>query len=220
MLLIGIGHRSEHGKDTVANYMVEWLSYSTNLSVIKMPWAWKLKDICHQLYKHLGLREAPFYDTDEGRKLRNIKLPKINLTPVEIWIKMGTPAVRQQVWDDTWIDYVRNFEGYDIVICPDTRFPNEVAVCDYTIKVLNPRVSNREGESVDNVLADFAGWNAVLYNDSGFSELRGTANDLCFRLFPNRIVQKDYLKLVAKNNYKDFGYDGSFPPAGLPRLSI
>lgn len=191
-MIIGLGHRSGHGKDTAANYMVEWLyAMRPDLKVRKLSWAWKLKDICHQLYGHLGLQDADFYDTPEGRKHRDIKLPKIDLTPVEIWVKMGTPAVREQVWDHTWIAWVQSQQQYyNLIIPPDTRFPNEIAACDYTIKVDNPRVPIREGVSVDCTLKDFAGWDAVLTNDEGLSELRGKTNDLCQRLFtgPARLL--------------------------------
>lgn len=181
-ILIGLGHRSGHGKDLTADFMIEWFEYyRPELKVIKQPWAAKLKDVCHQLYKHLGLQNMEFYDTEEGRHLRNIKLPKINLTPVEIWIAMGTPAVRENVWDKTWISYVRNIKA-DIIICPDTRFPNETAVCDYTIKVINPRVEDRKGSSVDDVLATFDDWTYYIVNSGDKNKLQGEANAVCYAI--------------------------------------
>jgi len=173
MYLIGIGHRSDHGKDTLANVMVSTLQES-GLRVKKIPWAWKLKDICYQLYAHFGLREPEFYETPEGRSVRNVKLPDINLTPVEIWIKVGTPAIRDNVWDSTWVDYLRlsnESKTYDVIVAPDTRFYNEIDVCDYTIKLTNPRIPNREGESVDEILKNYNGWHFNMENDTTLGDL-------------------------------------------------
>jgi hypothetical protein len=182
-MIIGIGHRSGHGKDTVANFMIQWLAlHHRELNVKKVSWADKLKDICYQLYSHLGLKEGAFYETEEGRALRNIRLPKINKTPVEIWIDMGTPAVREKVWDRTWIEYVQHTPA-DIIIAADTRFMNEVEACDVTIKVINPRIPRREGKSVDDVLAFYVNWDHYLYNEGEKIELRKNTNLLCQKLF-------------------------------------
>ena len=191
-MIIGLGHRSDNGKDTVANYMIDWIrAMRPELKVDNITWADKLKDICYQLYKHLGLQTREFYDTPEGRALRNVKLPKIDLTPVEIWVKMGTPAVREQVWDDTWISYLLSRQSeYDVIFVPDTRFPNEVEACDYTIKVHNPRKPIREGVSVDCVLKDFDGWDITIINEHGLSELRGQANILADKLFGTKSVER------------------------------
>jgi hypothetical protein len=184
-ILIGIGHRSDHGKDTVANYMIEWLGFMRpDLEVKKLSWAWKLKDVTHQLYGYLGLREPEFYETPEGRALRHVKLPCINLTPVEIWIKFATDGVRNQVWDRTWVEWVRAHSlDYDVIICPDTRFHNEIEVCDWTVKVHNPRKPPMQGASSDEYLAGYDGWDFTITNDLGLSELRGRAFDLANHLF-------------------------------------
>jgi hypothetical protein len=166
-MIIGIGHRSDHGKDTFANYLCDNMRLlNPKLKVKKLSWAWKLKDICQQLYGHLGLMDADFYDTDEGRKLRNIPLQKINLTPVEIWIKVGTPAIREQVWEDTWLEWVvAQSKLVDIIVCADTRFPNEISRCDYKIKVHNPDKPDRDGLSVDHHLANYMSWDRIIIND-------------------------------------------------------
>lgn len=181
--IIGIGHRSENGKDTLANYMVNHLSNMLpGKTVIKLSWAWKLKDICHQLYGHLGLKEGNYYESDEGRKYRNIKIPNINLTPVEIWIKMGTYAVRDQIWDLTWVEYNKASCVADIMISADTRFPIEIGYCDVTILCHNPRVPNREGETVDNRLSSFHDWMYTIINDGSKSDLQHKAYMLCRQL--------------------------------------
>jgi hypothetical protein len=188
-MLIGIGHRSRHGKDQFAAYMVQYLNaVYPELSVRKLSWAWKLKDVCHQLYGHLGLKPPEYYETEPGISEREIKLPRINKTPVEIWIDMGTPAVRDQVWDNTWLDWVQHQSSlYDIVICPDTRFTNEALACDYTIRVYNPRIPNRTGKTADNHLEGYE-FDYNVINDMGLSELRGQAYQLTSRMMKERVA--------------------------------
>ena len=186
--IIGVGHRSGHGKDTFVNYFVEHFNeiYSESmhpLSIRKISWAWKLKETAHQLYAHLGLREPEFYETDEGRELRNVKLPHIDLTPVEIWIKYGSYGVRNQVWDLTWVEWVRHNVTNDVVINADTRFPVEIPYCDYTINLINPRVPNRKGISVDDELAYFNDWTITVINDGTLSQLRQKAVLVCDSIF-------------------------------------
>jgi hypothetical protein len=180
-ILVGIGHRSDHGKDTLANMMVEWFDLNHRAwKVLKKPWAWKGKEICHQLYGWAGLREPDFYETDEGRKARNVKIPALNMTPVEIWIKVLSRGIRDQCWDRTWVEWLKNSPTSSrVLIPPDTRFPLEVPYCTYTIKCTNPRIPNRVGLSVDDELAGYDDWTFYLSNDGTLDDLRRKAYRLC-----------------------------------------
>jgi len=194
--IIGVGHRSGHGKDTFANFFVEHFNNLFKdtlhgLKIRKLSWAWKLKDACFQLYKHLGLREPEFYETDEGRKLRNIKLPCIGLTPVEIWIKFGSYGVRDHVWDLTWVEWVKhNNTDVDVIINGDTRFPVEIPYCDFTIKIVNPKIPNREGVSVDDKLAHYLSWNLIVMNDGTKEDLSDKAKQVCHQLFSGNKINE------------------------------
>ncbi len=184
-MIIGIGHRSRHGKDTVANLLVERLLLThPKLSVQKLSWAWKLKDVAFQLYGHLGLRYPAFYETEEGASLRNVKIPGIDKTPVEIWIDLGTPAIRDNVWHETWVSWVKAQQSTcNVIVCPDTRFLNEVEACAVTIKVWNPCVPPRVGKSVDEILAHYTGWDHVIVNEWDMDHLREDVNALVDRIF-------------------------------------
>jgi hypothetical protein len=188
-LIIGIGHRSEHGKDTVANFILEWFEENhPEISIKKLSWAWKLKDVCYQLYSWTGLQKPEFYETEEGRKLRNTTLASIGLTPVELWIKFGT-NVGREVYPDTWVNWVKYNQTTHITICPDTRFLNETETADYLIKVFDPRKPNREGLSVDDVLADFQGWDTQILNVGTLEDLRINVYRLCkSELYPRCIT--------------------------------
>jgi hypothetical protein len=165
MKIIGLGHYSRTGKDTFANACIEWLHNHTKLRCKKVPFAMKLKDVCHQLYAWAGLKDMAFYDSPEGEKYRDVVLPALGVTPVELWIKFGTPAVREQVYDGTWIDYVvKSDHDCDVLFIPDVRFPNEVkAVRDaggVLNKVVRPGFGPRQSVA-DLALMGFTGWDYI-----------------------------------------------------------
>lgn len=168
--LVGIGHRSGHGKDRTADFMVRYINNNSGLRAEKISWARALKNISEKLYGHLGLRNWLYYDTDEGRELRNVPLPKINLTPVEIWVMVGQKM--REIYDATWIDLVKQNATADIIILPDTRHFNEVNICDFVIKVHNKRVPNRVGKSIDDILKDYKDWDFILHNSGTLDALK------------------------------------------------
>jgi hypothetical protein len=182
MKIIGLGHYSRTGKDTFANALVKDIQTRSGgrTPVKKIPFAWKLKDICHQLYAWDGLREAEFYDTLEGEKFRDIKLPTIGKTPVEIWVAMGTPAVREQVYSNTWIDYLlKSALGLDVLVIPDVRFPNEVTAIQELggtlIKVVRPGYGPRKTVA-DRALLGWNGWDYVIGSSGRMQELADWAS--------------------------------------------
>ena len=145
----------------------------------KVSFAWKLKQICHELYGWAGCREPEFYDTPEGELLREVKLERLicddrpeGLSPRDLWINMGTNAVREQVYQRTWLDYVLNTDfGVKVVIIPDVRFPNEaVGIEDrggILIKMVRPGFRPDERDvpdhlNPDKALLSYTGWHYVL----------------------------------------------------------
>jgi hypothetical protein len=181
MKIIGLGHFSRAGKDSLANYLL--LSCKRRkLKAIKMPFAWKLKQICHELYAWAGLREPEYYDTATGEKYRDVNLPALGMTPVEIWVAFGTPAVREKVYDMTWVDYVlKTKHDADVLIIPDVRFPNEVEAIKeaggFLIKVVRPGVKPKQTVA-DQALVDYDGWDDVVGKSGKLDELHEYAKKL------------------------------------------
>ena len=103
MIVIGFGHYSRTGKDSTANYMVECLGeYAASVRVIKRSLAWELKQQTFELYAWAGMMPPEHYETKEGEKDRDVRLPLLNnMTPVEVWVAFGTKAVRNNVYDRT-----------------------------------------------------------------------------------------------------------------------
>lgn len=175
---IALGHYKRTGKDTFANFLTQELK-SRGVSCKKISFAWKLKQICFELYAWAGLREPEFYDTLEGEKFREVKLPLLacdehpeGLTPRDIWICMGTDAVREHVYQKTWLNYVLKTDfGVKVIIIPDVRFPNEAdgikALGGILIKIVRPGYGPDERDvpdhlNPDKALMNYDGWDYVL----------------------------------------------------------
>lgn len=177
MKIIGLGHYSRTGKDTLANAMIEYFGqFFPELVVKKLSFAWKLKKITHELYAWAGVREPEFYETPEGEKARDVVLPLLGMTPVDLWVRFGTDAVRNQVYQNTWVEFVTKGDHQaDIVIVPDVRFPNEVAAMQEIgaklVKVVRPGYGPRKTKA-DRALLGFTGWDYVVGASGEIAELR------------------------------------------------
>lgn len=217
MLLVGIGHRSGHGKDTLANMLIDNLRIAnTQLSYGKMSMAWRGKILAYELYGWAGLREPDFYETPQGRELRNVKLPLIDLTPVEVWIKLLSHAIRDNVYDRTWTNWLicsETITQYDICIVPDMRFIVELPIFDYTIRCHDSRVARREGLSVDDVLADWEGWDDYVANNGTRKELNHQAIHIADKLlhrYRNTSACTEERSAICRRIYR--GIDTDIPP--------
>jgi hypothetical protein len=162
MKIVGIGHYSRTGKDTLANNIVNYV-WQSGQKAKKISLAWKLKQICYELYSWAGLQPPEYYDTPEGEVFRDVILPELGMTPVQVWVAMGTPAVRENVYDRTWIDYIMKTDHeVDVLVVPDVRFPNEaVEFGEGDDNVLIKTV--RDGYGPKNTVADkaligYEGW--------------------------------------------------------------
>jgi hypothetical protein len=178
---IGLGHYSRTGKDTFANAFIEAAhNYYPQLKVLRVSFASKLKAITHDLYGWAGLQDEAYYNTPEGEVHRDTPLVELGgLTPVDVWVKFGTDAVRNNVWDGTWVDHVlRSKSSADIIIIPDVRFVNEVAairrVSGQLYKIVRPGVQPRNTVA-DQALLGYVGWDATFSGDGDIDKLRTLA---------------------------------------------
>jgi hypothetical protein len=177
-LTIGLGHYRRVGKDTFANFLVEACrERDPKFAIRKRSFAYKLKQVCHDLYGWAGLREPEFYETLEGEKHREVVLPEIGKSPRQIWIDMGTKAVRQHVYEPTWLDYLlKGQHDLDVMVIPDVRFPNEAEAIreagGVLVKIVRPGFG--PGPDVaDRALLGYDGWDYVIGGDAGSSESIG-----------------------------------------------
>lgn len=176
MKIIGLGHYSRTGKSYTAEAIVKQIhKLDPCMRVGIKPFAWKLKQITHELYAWAGLREPEFYETPEGAIQRDVKLAILNLTPIEVWVKFGTDAVRQQVYENTWLDYLlKNDHPYDVLIIPDVRFPNEFdavrSAGGILTKVVRPGYGPRNTKA-DRALMGRVDWDYIIGSTGDLDEL-------------------------------------------------
>jgi len=176
MILVGFGHAKRVGKDTIAEMLKTHLrKYRPDWDMRTVGFADKLKEIAHDLYGWAGLKDKDFYNTPEGAALREVVLPAIGKSPRKVWIDLGTPAIREQVYDGTWVDYaLRPVVEPDVLIIPDVRFPNEATrIADLGgLSILVERPGFYPGNDVaDQALAKYLGWDARVLNDGTLEEL-------------------------------------------------
>lgn len=167
MQVLAIGHYKRVGKDYFASAVRRHCAaIDPSLRVKVKSWAWKLKQICHELYGWAGLREPHFYETDEGQPHRETILPAIGKSPRQIWIDFGTDAVRDRVYQNTWRDHLlRSDHQCDVLIIPDTRFCNEVVgvqeLGGHLLKIVRPGFGPGDNKP-DRELLYFHGWRNVI----------------------------------------------------------
>jgi len=123
MKILGLGHYSRTGKDTLANFIVEHNEGLLSIEVVSF--AAKLKSICYDLYGWAGLQDAEYYNDPNTEGYRDLEIRAIGKTPVEIWCGVGMKM--REVCQTTWIDYALQYNTEcDLLIVTDVRFPNEV----------------------------------------------------------------------------------------------
>ena len=174
-LTIGLGHYKRTGKDSFANFLLQACrERDPKFAIGKRSFAYKLKQICHELYDWAGLREPEYYETVEGEQYREIVLPEIGKSPRQIWIDMGTKAVRRNVYEPTWLDYLlKGQHDLDVMVISDVRFPNEAEAIRKSggvlVKVVRPGYGPGP-DMADRALLGYDGWDYVIGGDAGSSE--------------------------------------------------
>lgn len=151
-MIVALGHYSRTGKDTfVRECMAEIKRIDSTIPCHQFSFAAKLKDISHQLFGGFGLEDEEFYNTPEGEKYRDIPLPVIEMTPVEIWIGVGNKL--REVYPEVWRDYVLFNRQPGVTFIADARFPNEFEAIredspeNLLIKMIRPGVGPRQSKS-------------------------------------------------------------------------
>lgn len=120
-MLIGLSGKKQHGKSTVAKYLVD------NHNFREVSWAMPLKEIIgKQLF---GFTSEQLYNDVEKEKVDLFW----EATPRHILQVVGTDCFRQHIQDDFWIKLgvrrIKEIQEYDPtmnVVVSDCRFLNEV----------------------------------------------------------------------------------------------
>lgn len=169
--ILAFGHKSRCGKDTATKFLVNYIQEKRpNLKVQRRAFADEVKAVGYRIYKQHGLQPGPYYD--EHSEARTIKLPLLNLDPVEIWVAIGDKL--REIYSESWVDLVVLDKSVNIVIISDLRYVNEAervlelgGVC---VKLSRKNALIRNTKA-DNALNDFTKWYRLLDNDGSEQEL-------------------------------------------------
>ena len=179
MQIVAFGYQAGVGKNTCGEILQKSIPYSILDSI-----AHKLKDVCHDLYGWAGLHHGDYYEMH--REEKSIVLPKIGLSPREIWVKFGT-LVAREVYHSTWIDYlIKNYENKHVntLILTDLRFLDEFEILKergtFCVLVKSPeRVEDNEIIRIaENPEMENMPWDYTIRNDGSIGDLRNKISDL------------------------------------------
>lgn len=185
MQIIAFGYKKGSGKDTAGKFLSTYLKINANyLKVKQISFAAKLKNICHQLYGWAGLRPAIYYESHRDKK--EVVLPKIGLSPRDIWIKVGNKI--REVYENTWIDFALQGVSADILIITDLRFLNEASSIikhgGLLVKIYRDGLpQGTDPAEVD--LDDWKNWDYVIANNGSLQDLNTLVEAIARELIAN-----------------------------------
>jgi hypothetical protein len=178
MKIIAFGHKKQVGKNLTAQLLFQNLCCDyPDMKIEVVGFADPLYHVAHYLYGWAGFKIKEYYD--KFPQTKSVELPKLKMTPRELLIKLGTKAIRENVYDATWVDYIINKKrDCDLLLITDLRFPNEFNI----VKNMNGLCIRIDRPSIPltNDIADCAldglySWDHVILND-------GTKRDLNFKI--------------------------------------
>jgi hypothetical protein len=180
-LFVGVGYKKDRGKDTLCDMMINHIMCTyPKITVSKIGFADKVKDIAHQLYGWAGVCSGSYYDEPANYPEKEVVLPKIGVSPRDVWIHIGNGM--RDLYGPTWIDYVLNSAKTDIVFIKDLGFKNEANCIRNDHGGVLVRV-DREGKPLasdarETELDDWPAWDCCVANHYGKDELLNPARRL------------------------------------------
>lgn len=187
MIIVALGHKSRVGKDTFAGLLQTALRMK-GIRTQKASFAAKLKQVCYIMYSWDGMREAAYYETDEGAKARYVKLPTVGKTPMEIWIEVGNKI--REVFMDTWLmaTLASDYPNTQVLIVTDCRFPNEgnkvIELGGIPCLIIRSDAPVFDSPS-DKALDDWGQWVKRFINDGTIRDLNVLAEE-----FAKELIEK------------------------------
>lgn len=177
MLVIGLGHKREVGKDLVGQLLKTELTIKfPQKQVVKTAFAMPLYQTAHKMFAWAGMQTKQYYD--ENKEEKEIVLPKIGKSPRQILIEIGLKF--REVYADVWLDYAMNTQA-DILIITDLRFPNEAEKIKQaggqTVIILRDVPMTDDPDDPDNQLNEHE-WDIILSNLGTKKELNQVILDM------------------------------------------
>lgn len=178
MKIIGFGHRKRVGKDVAATLVLSDLKINyRHLKSARLSFGDQLKDIAYQMFKWGGLESSIYYHNN-SKEIEQI-LPALGKSPRQIWDEIGLYG--RMIHPQAWVEMAAASADGDILISPDVRFPSEIDL----IRRFGGLVIKIERDSaplvhspVDEALADFNGWDAIISNNGSMREFNASIRNL------------------------------------------
>ena len=176
MSIIGITGRKRHGKDTIADYLVEHYGYT------KMAFADPIRDICRDMF---GFTDGQFGGHD-----KEAVDDRWGISPRQAMQFIGTDLVRAHihellptVGEDFWVKCLMNRvpPGARIVVS-DVRFPNEAAAIrsQGTLwRVKRSVADTKDDTHISESMVDGLDVDAELDNNDDLANLYRQIDTLC-----------------------------------------
>lgn len=167
MKVLCISGKAQHGKDTVAAMIADELE-AKGKRVLIAHYGDLVKYVCRTFFDWDGKKDA------RGRHLLQF---------------VGTDMVREEK-PNYWVDFIRDMLGvfeyaWDVVLIPDTRFPNEVDLmreCFETTHIrvvrtnlISPLTTEQQNHPSEVALDDYFP-DCYLYNTGTLEDLKETVN--------------------------------------------
>jgi hypothetical protein len=199
-LIIGLGHKAGHGKDTVAGiiavnrrqYNVQFVNFADGLrrGLNAEMFAWMRLYGCsyHRALKNMCEQRGVPFDPDAKADLTYPFTKQRSLLQHDGHTKRES---RPDYWVRKWVDVVRRTEA-DVILCTDVRYPNELSTLRdmgaVPIRVYRPdfnALSQEAARHVSETALDGAKFDYTLVNDGTLEHLQDIALTLFDHLMEN-----------------------------------
>lgn len=188
-VIVGFGHVARAGKDTAANALVHRLGFR------RVGFADPLKALAYGTDFLLDASRAGFgplriSDVVRPGDATTWEKAKNDYDETRRFLEALGLAGREVLGADVWVDALLDSLGAsDRIVIPDVRYPNEAIAIQarggIVVRVDRPwHSADPAARPSEAHLLDWHGWDDVLVNDGGTSELRNKAVRLVGEHFP------------------------------------
>jgi phosphomevalonate kinase len=173
-ILIGVCGSKQHGKDTVAELLMQ-VALEHKLWPVRRAMADPLKEeVAHYLSPIMSIGEFELSQmmntTGEKERFRLI---------MQWWGSEFRRTDDPYYWVKKMVEWVNAYTtagDNKVIMIPDTRFTNELHLVQaqggYLIKVVRPGFDSSDNHSSEQEWQDFQDWNYVIINDGTLDQLR------------------------------------------------